>query len=201
MAEALLESWHARPVVSAVTIDAAGGEPVVKSSDHAAVSELSAQPSLAWTELDDALPLPFSSWQSGWGSGPLKLVLSSSDVADALNKQSLQIAGLHNGVYTLQIDGQAVGTFNNDELAAGINLALLDTPMTKQAKEVYDLTVAHCDIHNERWRTIQVPLVGYALPQSQATMDAMDALEQAVVAKQHETAQPKPHRYSLTPVK
>jgi lysophospholipase L1-like esterase len=201
MAEGLLKSWNARPVVSAVTIDVSGGNAKLKSSEHAAITELSDNPSLSWTELDDALPLPFHSWQAMWGAGPLHLVLASSDAADALNLQALRIAGLHNGVYTLQIDGQAVGTFNNDEFATGINLALLETPMTKQAKDVYDLTVSHCDIHNERWRTVQVPLADYTLPQTAAALASLDALEQAVVAKQHETAQPKPHKYALLPVK
>ena len=131
----------------------------------------------------------------------MKLVLSSSDVAEALNRQSLRVTGLHDGVYTLEIDGQPVGTFNNDQLASGINLALLETPMTKQAREVYELTVAHCNIHNDRWRTIQVPLTEYDLPQSRAAMESIDALEQAVVAKQHEAAQPKPHKYALVPVR
>jgi lysophospholipase L1-like esterase len=200
MAEELLKAWGARAVVSAVAIDTSAGKLQVKSAEHAEISALSAEHSLEWTELDDALPLPFQSWQSMWRAGPLKLVLSSSDVAEALNRQSLRVIGLHDGVYTLQIDGQAVGTFNNDQLAGGINLALLETPMTKQAREVYDLTVAHCDIHNDRWRTIQVPLAEYDLPQSRASMESIDALELAVVAKQHEAAQPKPHKYALVPV-
>jgi len=201
MAEELLKSWGARAVVSAVAIDTSAGQPQVKSAEHAGITALSAEHLLEWTELDDALPLPFQSWQSMWGSGPLKLVLSSSDVAEALNRQSLRVTGLHDGVYTLEIDGQPVGTFNNDQLASGINLALLETPMTKQAREVYELTVAHCNIHNDRWRTIQVPLTEYDLPQSRAAMESIDALEQAVVAKQHEAAQPKPHKYALVPVR
>ncbi|MGB7762456.1 MAG: SGNH/GDSL hydrolase family protein [Bryobacteraceae bacterium] len=200
MAEELLKSWGARAVVSDVAIDASAGKPQVKSAEHAEISGLSAEHLLEWTELDDALPLPFRSWQGMWASGPVKLVLSSSDVAEALNRQSLRVTGLHDGVYTLQIDGQAVGTFNNDQLAGGINLALLETPMTKQAREVYDLTVSHCDIHNDRWRTIQVPLADYNLPQSRATMESMDALERTVVAEQREAAQPKPHQYALVPV-
>jgi lysophospholipase L1-like esterase len=200
MAEELLKSWGARPVVSAVAIDASEGKPQVKSAEHAQISALSAEHTLEWTELDDALPLPFHSWQSIWRSGPLPLVVSNSDVGDALNLQSLRISGLHDGVYALHIDGQSVGTFNNDQLAGGINLALLETPMTKQAREVYDLTVSHCDIHNDRWRTVQVPLAEYGLPQSRAAMESSDKLERAVVAKQHDAAQPKPHRYALVPV-
>ncbi len=201
MAEELLKSWNARPVVSDVAIDVSAGQPVVRSAGHAAISDLSTEHTLAWTELDDALPLPFQSWTGMWGAGPLKLVYGSSDVTDALNRQLLRVTGLGDGSYTLQIDGQSVGTFNNDQLAGGVNLALLETPMAKQAREVYDLTVSHCEIHNERWRTIQVPLAEYDLPQARATMESMDALEQSVVAKRHEAAQPKPHKYALVPVR
>jgi lysophospholipase L1-like esterase len=200
MAEGLLKAWNARAVVSAVTIDWVAGTPRVKSAEHAAVSDLSAAHGLEWTELDDALPLPFMTWQGARGLGPVKLVLANSDLAEALNRQPLRVTGLRDGSYTLQIDGQAVGAFNNDELAAGVNLALFDTPMTRQAKEVHDLTVAHCDVHNGRWRTVQVPLAAFDLPASQPAMDSLDALEQAVVARQHAAAQPKPHKYSLAPV-
>ncbi|HTP88997.1 MAG TPA: SGNH/GDSL hydrolase family protein [Bryobacteraceae bacterium] len=200
MAEELLKSWNARAVVSEVTIDASGARLLVKTSEHVAISDLAAGP-VSWTELDDALPLPLKSWESNWGAGPLKLVIASSDVADALNRQTVRVTGLASGVYTLQIDGAAVGTWNDGELARGINLGLLDTPMAKQARQVYDLTEAHCDIHNDRWRTVQVPLADYKLAQTEPTMDAMDALEKAVVEKRNEAAQPKPHKFALIPVK
>jgi hypothetical protein len=103
-------------------------------------------------------------------------------------------------VYSLKIDGATVGTFNNDELGRGINLAILDTPMTKQAKQVYDLTVSHCDIHNQRWRTIQVPLGSYNLPQAESAMGAADKLEQAVIEKRHEIGQPKAHHFEVVPL-
>ena len=197
MAEELLKSWNARPVVSAVAIDAASSEPAVKSSEHVQVSELSAAGGLHWTELEDALPLPFAQWVKR-GNGPLELVMASSDVADALNQETLRVRGLKDGTYVLKIDGEEAGTFNNDRLAAGVNLALMDTPMTKQAKKVYDLTVSHCDVHNNRWRTVQVPLADYDLPQSGPAMSAMDELERALLAKRREAAQPKAHRFTLT---
>ena len=139
---------------SGLTSSAALAEPAVRSSEHARVSELSATGGLHWTELDDALPLPFTQWEKNWGVGPLALAIASSDVADALNSEPLRITGLQDGTYVLKVDGEEVGTFNNDRLAAGVNLGLLDTPMTKQAKQVYDLTVSHCDVYNNRWRTV-----------------------------------------------
>jgi lysophospholipase L1-like esterase len=200
MAEELLKLWNARPVVSAVTIDASAARPAVSASDHAQVSGLAAAKGVEWTQLDDALPLPFAEWEKTWDAGPVGLVIASSDVGEALNQQQLRVTGLKNGVYVLKIDGEEAGTFNNERLAEGVNLALLDTPMAKQAKRIYDLTKSHCDLHNQRWRTIQVPLAEDNLPQAGPAMEAIDALEAAVLAERRQAAQPVPHRFSLTPI-
>jgi lysophospholipase L1-like esterase len=200
MAEQLLKSWNARPIVAAVAIDATSGKARLASTEHARVSDLAASNGITWTETDDALPLPIKEWEGAWGIGPLPLVIRSSNVAEDLNSEPLKVTGLKNGVYTLKIDGNTVGTFNNDELGRGVNLAMLDTPMTKQAKQVYDLTVSHCDIHNQRWRTIQVPLANYNLPQTESAMQSADSLEQAVVEKRHEMGQPKAHHFEVAPL-
>lgn len=200
MAEQLLKSWNARPVVAAVTIDASAGQAKVTSTEYTHVSNLSSGNAIKWTEIDEALPLPFKEWQGMWGSGPMALVMRSSNVAEDLNNEPLKVTGLKNGVYSLKIDGNTVGTFNNDELGRGVNLAILDTPMTKQAKQVYDLTVSHCDVHNQRWRTIQVPLASYSLPQTEPAMQAADNLEQAVIQKRHEVGQPKAHQFEIAPL-
>ncbi len=197
MAEALLKSWDARPLVSSVTI-VAGVKPKLEAAEHASVSGLASAKSLSWTESEDALPLPFAEWEQAWGVGPLPLVLRSSDVSQSLNDEALKISGLKSGVYSLKIDGAQVATFNSDELGRGVNLALFETPMTKQAKEVYDLTVSHCDVHNDRWRTVQVPLAQYNFSAAQPAMQSADALEQAILAKRQEVAQPRPHNFELT---
>lgn len=200
MAEQLLESWGARPTVSKVSIDASGAR--VNEAEFAHVSALQAANGVVtWTELDDALPLPFAQWEGSGRFGPVGLVLKSSDVTEMLNQQPLQVTGLGSGVYSLKIDGTPIGSFNDSELARGINLAILKTPMTEQAEKVYDLTVSHCDVHNERWRTVQVPLSAYNFPQTAAAMSADDALEQAILDRRQETAQPMPHQFELTPVR
>jgi lysophospholipase L1-like esterase len=199
MAEALLKAWNARPFISSVTISA-GANPKVESSEDATVTDLAKANGLTWTETEDALPLPFAQWQHDWGVGPLPLVLRSSDVAEALNNELLKVTGLRNGVYTLNIDGEKAATFNNDELARGVNLARFDTPMSKQANEVYKLTVSHCDVHNDRWRTVQVPLAPYDLAAAQPAMQSADALEEAILQKRREIAKPKPHKFELVPV-
>jgi hypothetical protein len=117
-----------------------------------------------------------------------------------LNDEPLKVTGLKSGVYTLKIDGVSVGAFNSDQLSQGINLALLDTPMTRQAKEVYDLTVSHCDVHNDQWRNMQVPLAKYNLPQTQSAMQAADSLETGILNKRREVAKPTAHEFELSPV-
>lgn len=201
MAEQLIKAWGGRPEVSAVAIRVSGGNATVVSSEHARVSGLAnTANALQWTEVDDALPLPLAQAQTMWGVGPVALVLKSSDFTDAVNQQPLRVSGLKPGVYTVKIDGAPVGTFNDGELGAGINLAILKTPMTEQAKQVYDLTVSHCDIHNERWRTIQVPLAKDNLAETAPAMQSADALEAAVIRKRQEIVQPKPHHFEIVAV-
>jgi len=199
MAEGLLKSWGATPVVSSVAIRASSS-PKVETQEHARVSDLSAANGLTWSETEEALPLPFAIWQQSANLGPLALVYRSSDVAAALNTEMLKVSGLKSGVYALKIDGTGVANFNNDQLAEGVNLAVLDTPMARQAKEVYDLTVAHCNVHNDRWRTVQVPLESYNLPTVEPAMQAADALERSLVQKRHDAAQPRAHKFELNPV-
>jgi hypothetical protein len=201
MAEQLLKAWGARPTVAAVSIQVSGDHASIGSTKFAKISDLrGGNGTISWTEVDDALPLPFAEWEPMWGSGPISLVLRSSDVMQQLNEEPLTVSGLKRGIYNLKIDGASVGNFNDDELARGVNLGAFRTPMSEQAKKVYDLTVSRCDIHNERWRTIQVPLAAYDLPQAASAMTAADTLEGAVIQKRSEEAQPKPHQFELSAV-
>lgn len=199
MAEQLLKAWNARPLVSSVFIDASGNMPKLQFSDFAQISDLKGGNGIQWTEQDNALPLPFAEWTSGGNGTLMNLVIHSSDVTEALNQEPLRVTGLKPGNYTLLIDGTNVGNFSSADFANGVNLALLNTPMSQQANEVYQLTIAHATIHNDRWRNIQVPLAKYSLPQTKTAMDSLDQLEAAVVAKQRETAQPRAHTFQLVP--
>jgi hypothetical protein len=103
----------------------------------------------------------------------------------------------------LKIDGDEVGSFTKEQLAAGINLATLNTPMTKQAEEVHKLTLQHNNIHFQRWRQVQVPFAENKSPKVQSAvkdlMTALDEEEAGVVKQQRAAAQPKPHQFQLTP--
>lgn len=202
LSEALVKSWQGRPVVAAVSIDASGKEPRVRSAEHARVTGLAGGNGLSWTERDDALPLPFAQWQTMWGGGPtIALAIKSSDIATALNYEPLTVSGLSRGVYALRIDGTEIGTYTNDQLATGVNLALLKTPMSDQSMEVYQLVTEHVDLHWDRWRHVQVPLTKDGIGELGPTLADMDKLEATVVDKERQAAQPRSHAMALTPVR
>ena len=147
MAEALLKDWKAPSIVSDVQIDAAAGS--AAKMEGTEVSAIEASPKgVAWTETDAALPMPVD-----WNDPLIKLAAGSSDFVDALDREPLSVKGLAPGTYSLSIDSIAVGSFSAEQLAAGINLATLQTPMLKQAMEVAKLTVDHNNVHFARWRT------------------------------------------------
>lgn len=198
LAEEVLKNWQARPVVSALTLNFTKGAVKVESSQYTTISSLSSGKVVAWTEEDESLPLPFKQWIEMWGGGAsVDLSIRSSDVTDILNQQPLVVKGMPSGTYSLKIDGASVGAFNNDQLAAGINLALLKTPATEQAMRVYQLANLREEIHNERWRGIEVPLAEYALPETGIASTAINHLDEAVAKKMREVARPKQHRFEL----
>ena len=195
MAEQLLKAWNARPVVSAVTIDAASAR--VQEMQYASVSDVHASAHIEWTETDEALPLPFANLIAADNDKTIALAIQSSDITQALNQQPLKIIGLTDAKYSLSIDDQPIGVFTSRELSRGINLAALNTPMSKQAMNVRDLTIKRLDVHQQRWRTLQVPLSSLAPDHLEAALKDLDALDQELAQKQRGAAQPLPHHFSL----
>ncbi|HKS95656.1 MAG TPA: SGNH/GDSL hydrolase family protein [Terriglobia bacterium] len=192
MAEALLKAWNAPAAVSAVEIDAAAKR--VVHADNATVTELHADKSVAWTELDRALPMPVD-----LKDPVVELALRSSDFVQALDQEPLKVTGLAASSYQLKIDGDDVGRFSKEQLADGVNLAVLATPMAKQATAVHELTVKHNNVHFARWRNMDVPLTDVPSADKQAALGALDKVEADLVAEQHAAAQPKPHHFELVP--
>ena len=191
MAEALLKAWHAPGLVTSVEIDADSKQ---VRAGNTAVTDLQAGPSLTWTQEDAALPMPLD-----LKDAPLALALRSSDFVAALDRQPLRITGLTRARYVLRIDGEFAGSFSREDLAEGVNLALLPTPMAKQALDTHALTIRHNQIHYERWRHVQVPLQDQKAERLQAALDSLDALEAELIEQQRAAAQPKPRHYELSP--
>jgi hypothetical protein len=197
MAEALLKAWNAPALVTDVEIDAARKEAVRQLGTHVAElhsADLHSTNGIAWTQTDEALPMPVDM------RDPLvALAMRSSDFMDALNRQSLKVRGLAAGRYTLKIDGEPAGAFTSAELAGGVNLTTLPTPMARQAAEVHTLTLRHNNLHAMRWRQVQVPMEKDNTPHLLRALDALDQLEADVLQQQHSVAQPKPRRYEVMP--
>jgi hypothetical protein len=99
--------------------------------------------------------------------------------------------------YKLTIDGVQVGTWTGKEWARGVNLAVLDTPMARQAVEVRDLTLRRIETHQQRWRMFQVPLEKFNLESLDRSLKDLDALDAELAARQHAAAQPHPHAFQL----
>ncbi|HMC58417.1 MAG TPA: SGNH/GDSL hydrolase family protein [Candidatus Solibacter sp.] len=192
MAEALLKAWNAPALVTDVEIDAGRKEAVRQLGTH--IADLRSAKSIAWTQTDEALPMPVDM------RDPLvALAMRSSDFMDALNRQPLKVRGLAAGRYTVKIDGEPAGAFTAAELAAGVDLTALPTPMARQAAEVHALTLRHNNIHTARWRQIQVPMEKDNAPHLLKALDALDELEADVLKEQRAAAQPKPRRYEVAP--
>ena len=195
MAAALLEAWDAPALVSDVQFKLeSNGEPNLKT-EKTKVSDVQWKDNvLKWTQLDESLPFP-----ADLKDDVIKLAVNSSDFVKELDQQPLKVSGLEGSDYVLSIDGEDVGSFSKDQLAEGINLALLSTPMTKQASEVHNLTLKHNNVHYTRWRQVQVPLSSIKSPHLDEAIADLDRVEAEVVDQQRAAAQPKPRRYELKP--
>jgi lysophospholipase L1-like esterase len=194
MAASLLEAWGATPTVTRVEIDAAAAQ--VKDAVNTTVSGLESKGSIRWTQKDEALPMPVPM------SDPLmKLAVESSDFRENFNTETLRVTGLDAPNYTLTINGRGIGTFSRENLAAGVNMAEFDTPMMQQAAQVHDLTIRRADIHNFRWRQVQIPLQNMFPARAAAVDDNLDALDNDLAAIQRATAQPASCSYELAPVR
>ncbi|HEY0702323.1 MAG TPA: SGNH/GDSL hydrolase family protein [Candidatus Acidoferrales bacterium] len=189
MAESVLKIWDAKPEVTFVHVEA-GPKPTAQVS-NTQVSELTANGNrLRWTQIDKALPLPLGPLDTD----PLmQLALSSSDLVSALDMETLRVTALVAGTYKLRIDDKDVGIFPAEQLAAGINLALLETPMLAQARRVGADTQVKTTLDTQLFE-LGVKPKDEVLPE---TVKQFEAAKERAVARQRQDAQPVAHRYEL----
>jgi hypothetical protein len=187
-----LKAWNAPALVTSVEIDASTGK--VVQAENARVEEVSGKDTVSWNQQDMCLPMPINK------KNPIiALAVKASDVEPALNQETLKVSGLGAARYVLKIDGKDVAELSKDNLAVGINLADIDTPMLRQALAVHDATLRHNDLHFLRWRTVQVPNDNRGYPGLAKALEGLDALEADLVAEQRAKAKPVPHRFELVP--
>jgi lysophospholipase L1-like esterase len=190
MAEAVLQAWGAPSIVTSATIDAVHLK--AAGAVNTEVSQiLRAKYGLMWTQNDRALPLPLPSSES---DPFVALVLRVSDIDRSLNQEPLRVEGLAEGSYELRIDDRAIGTFSAAQLAAGIDLANLDTPMLAQSRLVAWETWQKNEIDNIRF------MIAYDARDAKATeaIKKLDAAIDLAIERRRKDAQPVPHHhYSL----
>jgi lysophospholipase L1-like esterase len=189
LAAVLARSWGLSPVVSSVQLDA----PLKKTgaTENTQVSDLTVKDgSLHWTQTDNALPLPLQ-----LDDGMIQFVLRVSDL-EAMDRQLLRVNGLPASRYTLAIDGKKIASFARRQLAAGVNLALYSTPMENQANGVDAIELKRTRLDEARFLlAIEDPKTG----DDADTLKALQAKDTALADEQRKLAQPKPHRFDLTP--
>jgi hypothetical protein len=199
MAEGLLKAWNAPALVSSVTIDSSAKK---ATTQNAEVKDLKTDKdgALTWTATEGSLPFPIQP-PDPRNADSYNLALNSSDFVESLDKETLTVTNLTAASYTLRIDGDEVGTFTKELLAAGVNLAPLQTPMLKQAELVAQLTQSRANLHNARWRDYQVPKANdkAVQPFLPTIMKDMDAADADLTRAQRETARPRAHTFLLTP--
>ena len=192
MAEGLLKAWEAPALVSSVEIHTEAASSV--KAEGAKISDLVIGDSISWTEEDAALPFPLN-----LDDPIVMLAMKSSDFVDALDRQVVKVGNLSAASYALKIDGKEIGKFTKEQLAEGINIAPMKTPMWEQAQQVLDLTRKHNDVHFTEWRMLPSEMAKSHPESYKAAQAGIDKLEAEIVKDQRAAAIPKPHKFELVP--
>jgi hypothetical protein len=193
MAESLLKNWQAPSLVTSVSIDA-GAVPSFDAA-NTQVSELVRTKGkitgrTSWTQTDRALPLPFPPAEV---DPVLALVLKYSDIVATLDQETLLVHALTTGTYDLLIDGRKIGSFSSDDLASGINLATMETPMLEQARLVAFETEKVNNLESARFGIIN----GSVTDEQSITAQALAGAYKNAVDRQRADARPLIHHYEL----
>lgn len=127
MACLILNAMGETPEVAAVTVDAVK---CTAEARNASVTSLRNQDkSLRFTYAPKNLPYPVTGYYR-------RVDEKFYPVSNLLNQEVLKITGLAKGNYKLSAAGEPLKVCSAEELAGGINLALLGTPSQKQAKKL-----------------------------------------------------------------
>ena len=190
MGATLLRAWNAPGLVSRVELDAQ--QKKVVAAERTTVSALAADDGgLRWTQLDEALPLPLS-----FDDADVALAQKAGADLGSLDRETLVVRGLAAGHYELRIDGRAIGTFADGDLAKGVELAAFNTPQRWQAYAVKWSVAESHELQRVRRRLMaSAP----ASPQTQQTTDTLTAFDAAARKARREAGQPKPRQYELVP--
>jgi len=189
MAAALARTWGFSPVVSSARIDAATVKTVTEENTQIASLKMN-DGRVQWVQTDGALPLPLP-----LGDVMMQFLLGISDLA-AMDKQLLRVDGLTAAHYSLQIDGKRIDSFSRPQLSSGVNLALYATPMEVQSRGVDAIELKRARLDEVRFF---LAIEGPKVPDEDKATGPMRAKDAALLREQRKMAQPKAHRFELSP--
>lgn len=130
MAALFLEAQGAPSMVASVEVNVP--EARCLRADNCAVANLKAgQDGLSFDYTPAARPFP--------NDANVRKADALVGFSDRLNREMLSVIGLKPGSHELLADGVSMGTFDAASFESGMNLALLDTPMQKEAHALADL--------------------------------------------------------------
>jgi len=189
MAMAVLKSWNAPSIVTDVAIDVSAGK--TNKSVNTEVTDLQKTATgIAWTQMDKALPLDVNTDDIS-----AEMANRFGDIVRELNQQPLRITGLAAGSYELRIDGKPLGKYDAKQLASGVNLALLDTPMRGQSGTLsWRVISEHNDTHSQRLRVL---VHGNGSAESKQAATYLEKVENDAKNSAMEVLQLKPHRFEI----
>ena len=175
--------------MSSVKIDGATAKTVeIENTQVADLTETDGK--LQWRQIDNALPLPLQ-----LDDEMIQFAQNVSDLA-TMDRQMLFVSGLSAAQYTLKIDEIKIASFSREQLSSGVNLALYSTPMESQAKGVDGIEQKRTRLDEARFiLSIEDPKIANAADYTN-TMEAKDTM---LREEQRKIAQPKPHRFELSP--
>jgi lysophospholipase L1-like esterase len=134
MASQLMKAWGVEGDVSRTVVPAGPNAIAAIGAvphDKVKIEDINTGDTISWTSTEESLPMPVD-----MNDPATDLALRSAGFNEEFNNESLQVPGLKTGYWALRIDDQQVKVFTAEELAKGINLATLQTPMWKQAREI-----------------------------------------------------------------
>ena len=122
--------------VADIALDATAKK--VQRSVNCQLSALSITPGNIQVDyLANSLPFPQDTISRMWDNPQRQAdALKVIPFTEEMNREMLTVAGLENGNYSVTIDGKSIGQWTGEQLGAGINMALLNTPQVEQAMAV-----------------------------------------------------------------
>ncbi len=194
MGFAILKGLGAPAEVSSATLDAASGQVTV--AEGCRVTEVAREPGrLAFERLDDRLPLNLHPlWMLNGRFLP---------IGDEFNRYLLTLTNLPAGRYTLTAGGRPLGSWDERQLAAGVNFASATAdpwapggPWDAQAHALKVLTDMRDEAVFAR-RGLEATLAAHSdFPRWQVRFTG---IEEAIVGLQRDLAQPTPVQFEVRP--